>query len=149
MGGIIMVEVTLVGKCQAVVGHEFIYCGSISDCRDCKLKTACFNLEQGRLYKIKNLRKKEHRCKMYERGVEVVEVEKIPMKIIVDSRSGLEGATLNYQEQKCTNKGCEFYLQCHPNNIKQDTKIIIKSVNKDNKIKCDEKYSLVQVEVEL
>ncbi|PJB22268.1 MAG: hypothetical protein CO114_00925, partial [Euryarchaeota archaeon CG_4_9_14_3_um_filter_38_12] len=72
-----MVLVTLVGEKIAKKDNEFIYIGSLPECRGCKLKTVCFNLDEGRRYKITNIRDIHHDCKIHEGGVRIVEVEKI------------------------------------------------------------------------
>ena len=47
-----MVLVTLIGKKLAKVGNEFVYLGITQKCRNCRLKTVCSNLQEGRTYKI-------------------------------------------------------------------------------------------------
>ena len=44
--------VTLIGEKLAIEDAEFTYLGPQNDCRNCKLKTVCFNLKPGRRYKI-------------------------------------------------------------------------------------------------
>ena len=73
-----MVLVTLVGEQLAVEGEEFTYLGSNNECRNCQLKTVCFNLKPGRKYRITKLRDKHHDCNIHEGKVIVVEVEELP-----------------------------------------------------------------------
>jgi len=55
-----MVAITLVGEKQAREGQMFVFVGPLTECRDCKLKTVCFNLEEGRTYVIKSVRTVHH-----------------------------------------------------------------------------------------
>ena len=55
-----MVLVTLVGERLANEDEEFVYLGPNNECKNCKLKTVCFNLKPGRQYKIIKVREKQH-----------------------------------------------------------------------------------------
>ena len=69
--------VTLIGEKLAVENKEFIFLGPQSDCKNCKLKTVCFNLKQGGRYQILKVREKRHSCNVHEGCVAVVEVKKV------------------------------------------------------------------------
>ena len=95
--------VTLVGETQAKVGTTFIFRGPIPECRDCKRKTVCFNLEECTLYEIVNVREKHHECNVYEGGVRVVELKKAPIMTTLDSYYAIEGATVDVEQIECQN----------------------------------------------
>ena len=76
--------VTLVGEIQAEIGNTLIFRGPLSECRDCKRKTVCFNLEEGTLYEIVSVRDKHHDCDVHEGGVRVVELKKAPVETSLD-----------------------------------------------------------------
>ena len=135
--------VTLIGERLAKENMEFIYLGPNSECRNCKLKTACFNLKKGRTYRIKKIRDKHHECSVYERGVRVVEVEELPIIAAVDSKF-VEGATIKI-ENNCTHRACENYRLCKPLAITPDRKYIINKII--DKIICPVGRDLNKVEL--
>ena len=69
--------VTLIGEKLAKENEEFIYIGPQNDCKNCKLKTVCFNLKQGSQYKIIKVRDKRHNCSVHEGSAAVIEVQEI------------------------------------------------------------------------
>ena len=71
--------VTLIGEKLAKKDEEFIYIGPNNECRNCKLKTVCFNLKPGRKYRITNIRDKRHNCNVHEGTAAVVEVQDIKL----------------------------------------------------------------------
>ena len=73
--------VTLIGEKLAIEGDEFIYLGSNNGCRNCKLKTVCFNLKPGSAYKITKIRDKRHSCNVHYGNVVAVEVQELPQLI--------------------------------------------------------------------
>ena len=72
-----MVVVTLIGEDFAEVGKTFVFRGPITECRDCKLKGICFNLDAGCRYCVKEVRDVHHECRIHESGVCAAEVEKL------------------------------------------------------------------------
>lgn len=125
-----MVLVSLVGKKYADVGKEFIYIGSILECKDCKIKNICFNLDVGKRYRITKLRNKQHECKIHENSVEVVEVEEQPISIAVPSNLAIIGAIVELKND-CKYIGCMYYRICCPSWLKENTKCKVIEV-KDN-----------------
>lgn len=67
--------VTLIGEKLAKEGDAFTYIGPNNECRNCKLKTVCFNLKPGKAYKITKIRDKRHSCDIHDKNVVVVEVQ--------------------------------------------------------------------------
>jgi len=117
-----MVAITLIGEKQAREGNAFFFMGPLTECRDCKLKGVCFNLEEGRQYIITAVRTVHHECKVHEEGVRIVEVEKQPIKATVPVRAALEGHTVNWDDKGCINIGCPKHAQCVPKGIKVNLK---------------------------
>lgn len=109
-----MVHVTLVGERQAKVGQVFIFNGPLLECRECKYKQVCFNLEQGKRYKVTRIRDAKHGCKIHEGGVMAVEVEIVPFEAGVKSRIAIEGSIVPLDEKGCRRIGCDHYRTCHP-----------------------------------
>lgn len=117
-----MVAITLVGEKQAREGQMFVFVGPLTECRDCRLKTVCFNLEEGRTYTIRSVRTVHHDCKIHEGGVRVVEVEKAPIRTTIPTRAALEGTTYSWQGKECQNLGCAHYILCTPKGMKAQEK---------------------------
>ncbi|MGQ9582379.1 MAG: UPF0179 family protein [Thermoplasmatota archaeon] len=109
-----MVAVTLVGERLAKEGGCFVFLGPLAECRDCRLKTVCFNLDEGRTYIIKTVRSVRHDCRVHEGGVRVVEVEREPIRAALEPRLALEGTSLQWEERTCDNLGCPNRRVCFP-----------------------------------
>jgi uncharacterized protein (UPF0179 family) len=138
-----MVIVTLIGERQAKEGVVFVYRGPLTECRECKLKAVCFNLDSGGKYRIKAKRDVHHECKIHEDGVRVVEVEKVPFRGAVSKKAALEGSTVTLEEIRCRNLGCTKYRLCHPVGLDKGMKGRIGKVLRD--IDCPEGMRLVEV----
>lgn len=106
-----MVLVTLIGEKLAKVDNIFTYIGPNNECRNCKLKTVCFNLKTGRKYKITSIREKRHNCNVHEGVVVVVEVTEMPIITSVDKKlsKGFKG---KIEKKECNNIGCDHYEIC-------------------------------------
>ena len=136
-----MANVTLVGDKHAKKGNQFIYRGPLSDCRECKVKTVCFNLEEGRKYEIIEVRQMHHQCKIHESGVRAVEYEKLPVEYALTSDGAIEKARITVDESdKCPNRGCESYKLCFPLGLKSGSQYEIKEVQ--STVGCSEGKNL-------
>ena len=91
--------VTLIGEKLAKESDEFIYVGPNNECRNCKLKTVCFNLKLGRQYKIIKIREKRHSCNIHEGDVAVVEVQEMPITTTIDKK--LSEGSISKIEPQC------------------------------------------------
>ena len=130
--------ITLIGKALAEEGLEFQYRGPLMECRTCKLKNVCFNLDEGKWYRITKIRDKEHDCKIHEGGkVVTVEVEEIPVPIIISAKNVVEGETITYKPVNCRDAKCEYYPLCHPIGLREGDKIKIVKVLEN--VECDKK----------
>ena len=103
--------VTLIGEKLAKKETEFTYLGPNNECRNCKLKTVCFNLKPGRKYKIKNVRDKRHNCNVHEGTAAVVEVQEMPILVAIDKELS-EGSKTKIKETNCRSIGCVNYELC-------------------------------------
>lgn len=139
-----MVLVTLVGEQLAVEGKEFIYLGANSECRNCQLKTVCFNLKPGRNYRITKLREKSHDCNIHEGKVIVVEVEELPLTVAVSNEPS-EGATVTIEKKECKNIGCDSFDICTTTAIQNGKTYTVKKVYE--KLSCPKNYQLYKVDV--
>ena len=141
-----MVVISLIGEHQAKIGELFVYRGPLTDCRDCKLKAVCFNLEAGGLYRITNVREVRHDCRIHEEGVRVVEVEKEKHRSALPMRSAIEGSTVTFEAMKCDELGCENWRLCHPIGVEGNLKFRVAKVDKE--LKCPAGHRMVAVVLE-
>ncbi len=139
-----MALVTLIGERIAKENEEFTYIGPNNDCKNCKLKTVCFNLKSGRKYKIKKVRDKRHNCKIHEGTVAVVEVEEQPIITAIDKKY-TEGAKTKIENIECENIGCKYYYLCKIK-LQRDKKYTISEIYED--IECPIGYKLKKAELE-
>jgi uncharacterized protein (UPF0179 family) len=107
-----MVLVTLIGEKLAKVENIFTYIGPNNECRNCKLKTVCFNLKTGRKYKITSIREKRHNCNVHEGVVVVVEVTEMPIITSGDKKLS-KGSKGKIEKKECNNIGCDHYEICN------------------------------------
>ncbi|MCX6651436.1 MAG: UPF0179 family protein [Methanomassiliicoccales archaeon] len=135
--------ITVIGERQAKVDGQFIYLGPLTDCKECKLKGVCFNLDAGALYRIVEVRDVKHDCKVHEDGVRVVKVEKESMEGAIAKKGALEGTTITYEVIKCDHIGCDHYRLCHPLGIDKGHKARIAKIEGD--LECAEGKRLVKV----
>lgn len=141
-----MALITLLGKTHAEVGSEFYFIGPLTECKDCRLKGVCFNLEPGSKYRVTEVRSQTHECHEYD-GDEVtaVVVEKIPTSAAIPKKQAIEGSVITYQESKCTNIGCPNYRLCHAEGKKDGMKYSVASVKGD--LECPIGEKMVSVDL--
>ncbi|MBD3263343.1 hypothetical protein GF374_03110 [Candidatus Woesearchaeota archaeon] len=140
-----MALVTLIGEKLAIEGEEFIYLGPNSECKNCRLKTVCFNLKPGRKYKIEKLREKQHDCNVHEGKVVVVEVSEMPISTAIDKNLP-QGTTTKVEKNDCGNIGCNNYEICTNIALQKNKTYKIKKVY--GKINCPKGYNLYKVDLE-
>jgi len=139
-------KVTLIGTKLAKVGTEFVFLGAGKECKKCKLRKACMNLDAGRRYLITGLREVQHECPVHESGVSVVEVMEAPITATIDSEKALEGAKISFKQQKCDEKNCGSYDFCHPVGLKNGDKCtIVKVIGRLPEHDCRRPLKLVEL----
>ncbi len=138
--------ITLLGKSQAEVGKEFYFLGPLNDCRDCKLKGVCFNLEPGSRYRVVEVRPQTHACHEFiDDEVTAAVVEKISTPAAIPKKQAIDGSMITYQESKCQYLGCENYWLCHAPGKTEGSKYSVKSVIGD--MKCPKGDKMVRVDL--
>lgn len=135
--------VTLIGEKLAKIDEEFIYLGPQNDCRNCKLKTVCFNLKPGRRYKITNVREKRHNCNAHEGNAAVIEVQELPIFTTIDKNIS-EGTVTKIERENCGSIGCPNYELCRIT-LQKDKKYKIAKIYE--KVECPMGYNLQRVEI--
>lgn len=140
-----MPMITLVPEEFAEVGRTFDFMGEDPYCKDCRIRTICFNLQPGCRYRIRSLRSTYHNCDAAEGRVRVVEVERIQKPLAVDAKGAMEGATVTFERPECPHIGCPNYKLCCPELPKSGDKVTLVKVGK----KLDCALGLVRVPVEI
>lgn len=143
-----MKRVTLIGDRIAKADATFVFLGAQPECRECRLKSACLQLDTGRLYRIVGVRETHHEdgCRYHENGVRVVEVETAPVFVSLRKAVAMEGSILEYSRPICSNYECENYDLCHPLGVQAQARVQVQQVSES--LACPLDYDLVKAEVE-
>ncbi len=142
-----MVLVTVVGELQCRKGFEFVFGGPLAECRECKVRNVCFHLEENRWYRVRDVREVHHECKVHEGGVRVVEVERVPTRAALPTRSALEGSMITWEDGDCDAVGCPNYRLCRPPGASDGMKYKVLSVD-PGEVVCPRARSLRVVSLE-
>lgn len=126
-----MVLITLISEAIAKEKNKFYYMGPSTDCKECKLRNVCFNLEPGCQYEVVSLRDTVHDCIVNEDKVRVAEVVKIVTTGVVGKKLAIEGSVITFQAPVCDNIGCDNYRICHPTGIENGRKCQIENLGPD------------------
>ena len=135
--------VTLIGEKLAKKEEEFTYLGPNNECKNCKLKTVCFNLKPSRTYRITNVRDKRHNCNVHEGTAVVVEVQEMPLFLAINKKLS-EGDESKIENKECKSIGCVNYELCRVVLQKEKKYKIIKIYES---IDCPHGYELQKAEL--
>lgn len=138
-----MPMVTLIGEKLAKKEAEFVYIGPNNECKNCKLKTVCFNLKVGRKYKITQIRDKKHNCNVHEGTAAVVEVQELPILTSIDIKYS-EGSCSKIEKENCGSIGCKHYELCNVSVAKGKKYKILKVFEE---IECPMGFQIHKVEL--
>ena len=131
--------VTIVGETQARIGNRFYFMGPLTECKECKLRNVCFNMETGSLYDT------IHDCTLRESKVRVVEVEKKAFRVAIPKKQAM-GSSIVFTSRKCNNIGCENWQFCCPANTKDGDRFSIVDDISDIRCPIGEQLRLVKIE---
>ena len=134
-----MALITLLSEPQAKAGGEFYFMGPLTDCKDCRLKGVCFNLEPGSRYRVVEVRGQRHPCEQCEGEVVAVEVEKVPTPGAVPKKGAMDGVTITYTEPKCHEVSCPNFRRCHAIGKREGQKYTVVSLGDDLECPIGEK----------
>ncbi|HMK54683.1 MAG TPA: UPF0179 family protein [Methanobacteriaceae archaeon] len=138
--------ITLIGTNLAEKGLKFMHYGPSSQCEGCRFKATCIDsLEEGRMYRIKDVKDAKQPCPIHNGGeVQVVEVDRALTKVLVDSKRAFEGSRFSYNPPQC-NEDCSLRSLCFPEGLYKDDKCkIVKKLGKP-KEKCPKGFELTRV----
>ncbi len=142
-----MNKITLIGVDLAKKDGIFTFIGPLTGkCDECRIKNVCFNLEEGKKYRILDVREQINPCFVYNGNkVSTIEVEEIDDTYnIQNSKRLMEGSSIELKSMKCDFLTCPFIEKCNLLNIKKPKKIVVKKIVK--KIKCPKGYDMREVE---
>ncbi len=139
-----MAMVTLIGVNLAETGVQFRYIGPNTECRNCRLKTVCFNLKPGRLYEITAVRDKEHTCGVHEDHVVVVEVTELPLVLLLE-KSATVGSSVKINRARCRQLDCEHYSECMNPGVKPEKTYTVQKLL--GEVSCPKGKTLYKVEL--
>jgi uncharacterized protein (UPF0179 family) len=138
--------VTLVGEGQASKGFKFIASKPPDVCKSCKMFIVCMGkLVPGRAYIVIEVKDKQHYCALYEDKVRVAKVVQSPIELLVKPQYAVEGVTITFAFEECTEKNCLIENLCRPESLKKGEKIKIERVLEDvsKMALCGKKYRKV------
>jgi hypothetical protein len=110
-----MADVTLIGTRLAEPGVEFVYQGESAACEGCPYRGQCLNLEEGRRYRVTDVRENAQtlECAVHDGGVRAVEVEPAPVPANVASNRAYAGSKASL-EGPCPHTECPSHPYCVP-----------------------------------
>ncbi|MBX8636863.1 MAG: UPF0179 family protein [Thermoplasmata archaeon] len=140
-----MPGITLIGEHIAKEGMNFIFNGGAPECRECKLKVACLNLEPGQHYTVVEVRPKHHdECVVHEDGVRIVRVEEKSHFIAVRRRQAVVGSIISPDQRKCDFVRCPNYRFCFPGGYRKPKHKVLRDAGAVN---CEAGEDLRLIEV--
>lgn len=131
------VIITVVNENNAKIGYEFVKQGLSEECLKCPLKHVCIDrLEEGRIYQVVMIRKKEHYCKLINSKVRVVGVIESNVVCTIPTKMAFEGAIITYNRIKCDEVKCTNLMKCNPIGLKNGDKCrVVRRIGKADCIK--------------
>ncbi len=121
--------ITLIGSRLAKEGEDFIFMGESRECKKCKLRRTCMNLEPGRKYRVVKLRGDTvHDCFVHDGGVLTVEVETSPIVAAIESRKAVVGSKISYEPPKCQEFDDSVYEILYPEGLREGDKCTVVKV---------------------
>ncbi len=120
--------------------------GASSKCEDCRFKATCIDsLEGGRMYRIKDVKDVKQPCPIHNGGeVQVVDVDRALIKVLLDSKRAFEGSRFSYNPRPCDEE-CSLRNLCFPDGLYKDDKCkIVKKLGKPLE-KCPKGLELIMV----
>ncbi|WP_290811523.1 UPF0179 family protein [Halovivax sp.] len=127
-----MPTVSLIGDRLAEPGTEFVYEGEADACAGCPYRNQCLNLEDGRRYRVTDVRENAQllECALHDRGVRAVEVEPVTVRANVPSKASFAGSKATLAGP-CPYVECPSHAYCEPDGIDLDGEYRITGIRGD------------------
>lgn len=91
-------KITVIGQRLAKAGNEFYFMGEMEECKKCKVRGTCLNLDEGRKYQVKDIRsKKLLNCGLHDEGVVAIFVEPATVSALIDAKKAVKGAQFTFE----------------------------------------------------
>ena len=121
--------ITLIGSRLAKEDEDFVFMGESRECKKCKLRKTCMNLEPGRKYRVAKIRGDTvHECFIHDGGVLTVEVENAPIVAAIESRKAVVGSKVSYELPKCKEFDDSVYDILYPECLREGDKCTVVKV---------------------
>ncbi|MCL2862720.1 MAG: UPF0179 family protein [Methanimicrococcus sp.] len=125
-------KITVIGKRLAKPGETFIFLEEQAECKKCKIRGTCLNLDPGRKYEIVAVRNSTLlSCELHDGGVLAVSVKNAPIEAYVDSKRAVEGAKISFDPVKVKNEDSDDTLNNElfaPKGLLKGDKCVVKDV---------------------
>lgn len=110
--------ITLVGLKQARRDFMFLNERHLKECENCDLFKVCIEkLEEGRIYKVVDVREKIFPCSIHEEGVQIVEVVEPNIQTNIEDRLAFPCGIITFSPQLCDKISCSNYGKCVPKGL--------------------------------
>ena len=122
--------VSMLTEIMAKQGTEFSPYAS-PKCLRCRFFNVCIgNLRPGARYKVIRVRNHKNFCPLLSEKMYVVEVEELPVKLVVETRLAVQGMTVRYNTPSdCDDEEVRVYrVKCNPPYIMEGERISIHRV---------------------
>ncbi|MCL2550477.1 MAG: UPF0179 family protein [Methanimicrococcus sp.] len=94
-------KITVIGNRLAKPGETFYFLEEQAECKKCKIRGTCLNLDSGRKYEVVSVRNSTLLdCELHDGGVLAVNVKKAPIEAFVDSKKAVVGAKISFDPVK-------------------------------------------------
>lgn len=144
-----MTTVTLIGEALAEPGQTFVFEGAAPGCDGCPYRDQCLNLENGKRYRISDVRSGAQRlpCAVHEDDVVAVEVEPVAIDANVPANQAMAGNQVSLVGP-CPYVECPSHTLCMPPGVSFDDAYRVESIDGDPPHEtCHLDRSLTQVTV--
>ncbi len=125
--------ITLVSYVVAKEGHTFVASQPSEECINCRFKSVCVDkLKPNHVYKVVKVMNIKNSCKVNERVV-TVEVEEIPVEVVIPKKYAVEGLRFKYKKISC-DKRCDLRNLCSTRLIADGA--VVKVVEVGKRVDC-------------
>ena len=140
--------VTLIGMKLAREGVEFVFTATPDECENCRMRSTCTNLDEGRRYRVVKVRSGTgHDCPIHDGGVIAVEVVEPTIRAAIDSKKCFDRSKIIYEPKDCRFIDCKFREFCFPPGLIKGDKYVILNILGDLQDNCENARSLKVVEL--
>ena len=119
---------TMIGQGQARIGFRFVFKGSADKCVKCERYKSCSEpLEAGRVYEVRDVRRKRFICNLHGPDAKLVVVGEADYEANIESRSAVLNALIEYDPIEC-DLPCNQQNKCFPTGLSKSERCLIVGV---------------------